>query len=189
MLISKYSSSAHERVLRFLSVAAPDGAAAWSCPLRWCTVLLSPAASAARTYDHTAVSSTGPPTRSARPQALRRAASSKQATVGCRCAPRPPADRRGSGATAVVAPSPIATIRISSDVGARSRHPTQVRSGSGRARASEERGFVRPTSSESSGSGPAASHRRPTARSTAADRRAGVRVRRGRRTGCRSASR
>src|SRR5262245_685864 len=147
MLISRYSSRAHERVLRFLSVTAPDGAAGWSCPLRWCTVSLSPFASAARTYDHTAVSSTGPPTRNARPQALRRVASSKQATVGCRCAPRPPADRLGSGSTVVVAPLLAATIRISSDLVARSRHPTQVRTGSGRARASKERGFVRPTDS------------------------------------------
>src|SRR5262245_49579265 len=119
MLISRYSSSAHERVLRFLSAAAPDGAAGWSCPLRWRTVLLSPFASAARTYDHKAVSSTGPLTRSARPQALRRVASSKQATVGCRCAPRPPADRRGSTTTVVVAPLLAATIRISSELLAR----------------------------------------------------------------------
>ena len=174
MLISRYSSRAHERVLRFLSVAAPDGAAGWSCPLRWCTVSLSPFASAWRTYDRKAVSSTGPLTRSARPQALRRVASSRQATVGCKCAPRPPADRLRSGSTVVVAPLLAATIRISSDLAVRSRHPTQVRTGSGRARASKERGFVRPTEPKSSGSAPPASHRR---RHWA------------HRTGCRSASR
>jgi hypothetical protein len=155
MLISRYSSRAHELVLRFLSVTAPGGAAAWSCPLCSRTVGLPPSPSSEtatdRTYDLSVVSSTGPLTRSARPQALRRVASSRQAVDGCRCAPRPPADRRRSGASAVPAPLPTATIRISSDLAARSRHPTQVRTGSGRAWASEERGFVRPTESESSG--------------------------------------
>lgn len=77
----------------------------------------------------TALQSTGPSMRKAREMARRRSASSRHASVGCRCAPRPALLPAASGTTARVAPSPSATTRRRSDFAACSRQPTQVRTG------------------------------------------------------------
>jgi len=68
-----------------------------------------------------------PVSRSARPKARRRSASAKQAGSGCRCAPRPGSRRLGSGWSRRSTPVPAATNRIRSEVGARLRQPTHVR--------------------------------------------------------------
>lgn len=72
---------------------------------------------------------TAPWTRRARGNARRRTAWSRQTTAGCRYAPRPGSVPRGSGTHS----SPTATMRSRSFLAARSRHPTQVRSGHARA--------------------------------------------------------
>jgi hypothetical protein len=115
--MGKYSSSGHELVLRFCWVVE---------------AVLSPAACS--TWRRSAVRSSGPGTRSARGNARRRSARSRHSAVGCRCAPRPGAVPRGSGRTAIVWPSAIATTRRRSDLVTRRRHPTQVRTGTDLAR-------------------------------------------------------
>lgn len=69
--------------------------------------------------------SSAPGARSARGNARRRTAWSRQTRAGCRYAPRPGSVPRGSGTHA----SSLRTIRRRSFLAARSRHPTQVRSG------------------------------------------------------------
>jgi len=64
-----------------------------------------------------------PAVRKARGNARRRLASSRQARLGCRYAPRPGSRARGSGWMA----SPAATRRSRLDLTARSLQPTQVR--------------------------------------------------------------
>ncbi len=76
----------------------------------------------------TCSSPSGPATRSARRNALRRSARSRHARSGCRCAPRPGIHRRTSGLSS----PPTATVRIRSDRATRARHPTHVRTGSAR---------------------------------------------------------
>jgi hypothetical protein len=66
-----------------------------------------------------------PETRSARENARRRCASSKQARLGCRYAPRPGRRAWGSGTR----PSPSTTRRSRLDFSARALQPTQVRTG------------------------------------------------------------
>lgn len=73
--------------------------------------------------------SSAPGARNARVNARRRIAWSRQTRAGCTYAPRPGSVPRGSGTHA---PS-IATMRSRSVLAARSRHPTQVRSGHARA--------------------------------------------------------
>lgn len=73
--------------------------------------------------------SSGPWARKARGNARRRTARSRQTRAGCTYAPRPGSVPLGSGAQA---PS-FLTMRSRSLLAARSRHPTQVRSGHARA--------------------------------------------------------
>lgn len=77
------------------------------------------------TYWRNAFVSSAPGARNALVNARRRTAWSRQTGAGCRYAPRPGSVPRGSGTHA----SLIATMRSSSVLAARSRHPTQVRSG------------------------------------------------------------
>jgi len=77
----------------------------------------------------TAVTSSGPGTRSARGNAERRSARSRHSGTGCNHAPRPGSRRRGSGVTT---PS-TATTRNRPSAGDRVRQPTHVRIGAGRA--------------------------------------------------------
>ena len=78
--------------------------------------------------------SNGPSTRNARPSARRRSASARHSGSGCRCAPRPGIRPRRSGINRRI--SPVAdrstTMRSRSDLAARLRQPTHVRSGSAR---------------------------------------------------------
>ena len=123
-LITSYSSSAHELLLRFLSVGRSSVVLG---------LLTAPACS--RCSLTGAVDNPWPPpcTRRARPKAFRLTASSKHAVVGCRCAPRPCAVPLGSGTTAgwPFASEPLVT-RSNSAAVTRSRHPTQVRTGPAR---------------------------------------------------------
>jgi hypothetical protein len=73
-------------------------------------------------------------TRKARGRARRRSARSRHSGVGCRWAPLPGARPAGSGSTLGLGPLMHATMRSSSFLVARRRHPTQVRSGTARAR-------------------------------------------------------
>lgn len=77
------------------------------------------------TYRRNTFVSSAPGARNARVNARRRTAWSRQTWAGCTYAPRPGSVPRGSGTHA----SLIATMRSSSVLAARSRHPTQVRSG------------------------------------------------------------
>lgn len=81
------------------------------------------------TNRRTAAESNGPLALKARGNARRRTARSRQTGTGCTYAPRPGSVPRGSGTTS---PSST-TMRSSSLLTARSRHPTQVRSGQARA--------------------------------------------------------
>ena len=80
------------------------------------------------TYARTALRSSGPGTLSARGNARRRSARSRQAGSGCRCAARPGSRPCWSGTHV---PSTI-TTRNRSDLAARTRHPTHVRTGAAR---------------------------------------------------------
>lgn len=84
---------------------------------------------ACSTYRRRAAVSSGPSARSALGNARRRTAVSIQTRAGCTYAPRPGSVPRGSGAHS---PS-INTVRSRSCLAARSRQPTQVRSGQARA--------------------------------------------------------
>jgi hypothetical protein len=77
------------------------------------------------TYALSALRSSGPGTLSARGNARRRSARSRQAGSGCRCAARPGSRPWWSGTQV---PS-IITTRNRSDLAARTRHPTHVRTG------------------------------------------------------------
>lgn len=77
------------------------------------------------TYWRNAFVSSAPGARNALVNARRRTAWSRQTGAGCTYAPRPGSVPRGSGTHA----SLIATMRSSSVLAARFRHPTQVRSG------------------------------------------------------------
>jgi len=84
---------------------------------------------APRTWARSGPASTGAPPppgrRSARGNARRRSAARRHSGVGCSEAPRPGSRRRGSGTRA----PERTTTRSRSLTGARSRHPTQVRTG------------------------------------------------------------
>ncbi len=82
------------------------------------------------TYWRNAFVSSAPGARNARVNARRRTAWSRQTSAGCTYAPRPGSVPRGSGTHS----SLIATMRSRSALAARSRHPTQVRSGHARTR-------------------------------------------------------
>ncbi|MDQ0845431.1 hypothetical protein QFZ68_005111 [Streptomyces sp. V1I6] len=84
---------------------------------------------ACSTYRRARAVSSGPWARKALGNARRRTARSKQTKAGCTYAPRPGSVPRSSGTHS---PS-ITTIRSRSLLAARSRHPTQVRSGHTRA--------------------------------------------------------
>ena len=129
MLIARYSlrevsSQAHELVLPFCMDAACccSGAVSARCSLNRSRL------SAPRTPASC---------RRAREKARLRSASARHPVVGCRCAPRPGAVPRGSGATNQVpacepcwsSASVLATIRNNSRLVARSRHPMHVRTG------------------------------------------------------------
>jgi hypothetical protein len=130
MLISNYSSSAHELVLPFLSV--PAGAGPRRPPVGVAighTLLEPPAASPWWTNASSPAVSSPPGTLKARGNARRRSASPRHSAVGCRCAPRPGARLAGSGTTSGPDPRSPATTRNSSCLSARCRHPTHVRTG------------------------------------------------------------
>ncbi len=93
------------------------------------TVLPAQQLSICSTYRRNAFVSSGPGARSALVNARRRTARSRQTRAGCTYAPRPGSVPRGSGAHSPSA----ATVRSRSILAARSRHPTQVRSGHARA--------------------------------------------------------
>jgi len=85
----------------------------------------------------TALTSRATCSRRARPNALRRTASSKQSGVGCSHAPRPGIRCLGSGRSVTgevspASPSVAATTRSRADQLSIPRHPTQVRDGSAR---------------------------------------------------------
>jgi hypothetical protein len=85
----------------------------------------------------TALTSTAACSRRARPNALRRTASSKHSGVGCSHAPRPGIRCRGSGRSMTedessASLSVTATTRSRADQLSDPRHPTQVRDGSAR---------------------------------------------------------
>lgn len=80
------------------------------------------------TYWRNAFTSSAPGARNALVNARRRTAWSRQTGAGCTYAPRPGSVPRGSGTHAPL----IATMRSRSVLAARSRHPTQVRSGQAR---------------------------------------------------------
>jgi hypothetical protein len=84
-----------------------------------------PGVSVRERYEDNGPASSGPGTRSARGIARRRCASSRQARLGCRYAPRPGCRAWGSGTMA----SPAATRRSRLDFTARSLHPTHDRIG------------------------------------------------------------
>jgi hypothetical protein len=88
-----------------------------------------PSAEGPRTWARSGPASTGvllpPGRRSARVKARRRSAARRHSGVGCTDAPLPGSRRRGSGTRA----PERTTTRSSSLAGARSRHPTQVRTG------------------------------------------------------------
>lgn len=119
-LISMTSSRAHERVLRFFVARRRRVAVTLAAQ-----AVVSWAVTKAATWE----CSTTVPTRSARPNALRRTARSRHWVVGWRCAPRPGADRRGSGITVAGGPGSLTTIRMSWVAAAFCRHPTHVRTG------------------------------------------------------------
>ncbi len=73
-----------------------------------------------------------PVTRSALVKARRFSAFARQSGSTCRCAPRPGRRRRGSGLRPGTAASTSATTRSNMEAGARSRQPTQVRTGNAR---------------------------------------------------------
>jgi hypothetical protein len=73
--------------------------------------------------------STGPVSRSARANPRVRNALSRHSTLGCRCAPRPGSRPPVSRTRTDPRSSLWATMRASSDVAPRCRHPTQVRTG------------------------------------------------------------
>lgn len=123
-----YSSSAH-RNLDLLSTREVPGRTGASVRTSFLAVLPQQPC-ACSTYRRNAITSSGPGTRSARGNARRRTAWSRQTGAGCTYAPRPGSVPRGSGTHL---PS-TATVRNSSILAARSRHPTQVRSGHARAR-------------------------------------------------------
>jgi hypothetical protein len=77
----------------------------------------------------TGAGSSGPPRRSARVNARRRSASSRQLGTGCNHAPRPSHRWRGSGTTHQTPSTSAATTRSRTDRSSRSRHPTHVRMG------------------------------------------------------------
>lgn len=85
---------------------------------------------ACSTYRRTSAVSSGPLALKALGNARRRTARSRQTKAGCTYAPRPGSVPRSSGTQA----SPVTTMRSRSLLAARSRHPTQVRSGHARAR-------------------------------------------------------
>lgn len=106
----------------------------------------------------TAVTSVAACSRRARPNALRRTASSKHSGRGCSHAPRPGIRCRGSGRRLTGEPSPApssvaATTRSSADQLSDPRHPTQVRDGSAR---SPVRSATRKSSAYAAGFGPRA---------------------------------
>lgn len=124
-----YSSSAHRNLDLLPTREVPDRTVARAVLL---TVL--PAGAAGRQpvrsmYRRSSAVSSGPGALNALGNARRRTARSRQTGVGCTDAPRPGSVPRGSGTTT---PS-ITTVRSSWPLAARSRHPTQVRSGHARA--------------------------------------------------------
>ena len=131
MLIGKYSSSAHELLLPFLSVPTGAGPRRPRAGVAICgtsfELLACPPLS--RTSTASAVVSSPSGTFRARGNARRRSASPRHSAVGCRCAPRPGARPAGSGTTSRPAPRSPATTRSNSRFAARCRHPTQVRTG------------------------------------------------------------
>ncbi len=137
-----YSSSAHRNLdllpTREVPAARPVRAALVTCYVsrrgRSCGASGAAVTTALRRFPV----SSGPWTFSARGNARRRTASSRQSGVGCRYAPRPGSVPRRSGTQR----SPCATTRSRSFLAERRRHPTQVRSGQARVR-------VRPDTSDS----------------------------------------
>ena len=107
MLIAKYSSQAHELMLLFLLGH------------------LDKVLGSASTYATNAAASNPLWTRRARGKARRRTAALTHSAMGCTCAPRPGACEAGSGTTW----PDSATTRNNSALAARSRQPTQVRTG------------------------------------------------------------
>jgi hypothetical protein len=85
--------------------------------------------SSAATYWRIGDGSTGSALRRARPNARRRSASSAHSVVGCNHAPRPGAQRRGSGITLRGDVPGSTTTRSNSAASARLRHPMHVRIG------------------------------------------------------------
>ena len=115
MLIVRVSSTGHEQLLRFFSscqhhASGEAGRCAWI-------------------HARNSLRSSGPSRRKARGNARRRSARSRHARTGCTCAPRPGLLALSSGTTRRGGSSTYATTRRRSDFGARSRHPTQVRTG------------------------------------------------------------
>ena len=115
MLIVRVSSTGHEQLLRFFSscqhhASGEAGRCAWI-------------------HARNSLRSSGPSRRRARGNARGRSARSRHARTGCTCAPRPGLLALSSGTTRRGGSSTYATTRRRSDFGARSRHPTQVRTG------------------------------------------------------------
>ncbi len=116
-----YSSSAHRNLDLLPTREVPDRTGSRA-------VLVSYGVTRS-TYRCSAAESNGPLALKARGNARRRTARSRQTVTGCTYAPRPGSVPRGSGTQA----SSSTTMRSSSLLAARSRHPTQVRSGQARA--------------------------------------------------------
>jgi hypothetical protein len=84
-----------------------------------------PGVSVRERYETSGAASSEPATRSARENARRRCACSRQSRLGCRYPPRPGRRAWGSGTMSL----PAATKRSKLDLAALSLHPTQVRTG------------------------------------------------------------
>lgn len=80
-----------------------------------------------RTASVSKIVSIDPSIRRARPNALRRMASSRHRAVRCKCAPRPGNDPLGSGDIIQLADDLIATTRTRVVLSTRSRQPIHVR--------------------------------------------------------------
>lgn len=119
-----YSSSAHRNLDLLPTREVPDRTG-YPCRTTSYGVAVASPATALRRL----TVSSAPADLRARGNARRRTAWSRQTTAGCRYAPRPGSVPRGSGTHS----SSIATMRSRSLLAARSRHPTQVRSGHARA--------------------------------------------------------
>ena len=113
-LILMYSSSAHERVLRFRQ---------WeSCDSLW-----SVGVDRLAHHSWSTSASTRPSIRRARPNALRVIAAFRHCSAGCRYAPRPSCVRDSSTDSSQELPAGTATTRTKAILAARSRQPIHVR--------------------------------------------------------------